>query len=673
MHRSRVMLFVALTSTALIALPLFAPPRPPGKGSWKGSTPRPKPTKTNRQTSHPYPSGVNDPFRPDPRPSETYGTEGRSAAEAKEKAERGEPLNQRETAALEDAAKNPSLSRRERARLLALILVFGYRGVPSPQDHYKRAREFHEENMPALEWSDIASGITDPSQLRAQAGRKLEEIRTAREQMRRLGGSIAQFRVSGWIPGSNASESFRKYARAAADGKNLEVSMAYADFLFACALSGAGRHQELASLRVESRPTQDGEVTQLRELTTALVRDARLRNATSVIPLVAQIGEAMRPISHELAAALPADTVAIATAHAGKEIAQLEALPEWQRAQHLPGVSGFASTKTASELYVRQNDALFALRREKQNGRVTLLEGAEAEQAFQAHCRAQIRRYSRPGFRLANLLRVEGGYRILMKDHSVRLTNAEVALLERGERLPHEHALSRAIRRDPSFVSYSHPFMARPGRHRSEADRLAFAIQRSYPEAHVFKDDLSAETENRVRAVTGFVIDDPGKVLVLKAESSFGVTDAQIVNDIASELADAGIQVEEFAEDAKAKTGERRLVVVISGHIDEKLAEFVRRVGSAGYFQGNVIVFNSCASDLNSQLVHEMNTRYGAVATYRYEGKIPAVEIQEILMKLKDTIHQQPKLEEIWKGFVREGGLNGVWNVCSLIEEASRG
>jgi hypothetical protein len=579
------------------------------------------------------------------------------------------------------------------------------------------AREFHDGYLPGGEILLSSSTLAAPHGLRDLLALHVVEIGQTREQMHTFHRGLERLRRSGWDAESSlalASETARaaeararrdangririrplsrekpppplpreieillpsdggrewkRYAHRILTGQDAAVSLAYVDFLFAGALSGAGELATLAKLKTARKPAPaESEAAQLRELTRLLVHDARLRTAKSVLPHLPELARRLvDPSVHRFAAALPGDIVTLAAKRAGKEIVALEKMPEWRRAEKLrDAIEGFTSSATTIDLYLRSADSMNLVRVDRKSGQTFLLLGEPAKGAFREHCRAQIRKYSRPGFRLANVLRAEGGYRILMADRSVRVTNAEAGQLERGERLPPKHALSRAIARDPSFVVYSHPLMAREGRYRSDADRLAFAVQRSYREARVFKDDLSDLTESRARAVNDFVIANASDVVVLKAAESFKVDDGNIINDVAEELTRSGIQVEELKTEGVTATSERaRLVIVISGHINADLAAFVRRAGEAGYFKNNIVAFNSCASELTSQLVHEINTRYGAVATYRYEGKIPAAKVQEILLELNDAIDRKPNLED-WKRFVLEKGLTGVWNICTL-------
>lgn len=580
----------------------------------------------------------------------------------------------------------------------------------------RSARELHDKYLPKQELVIPVSILAAPTSLRGVLASQVVRTREIRTQMHAFHRGLERLRGSGWdarralldaamrstevkkprstgrpevLPRSydevpplppevkrllptQAGREWQRYAHRALIGQEPAISLAYVDFLYACSLSGAREFGMLAKLEVTPAPVPSSpEATAIRELTRALINDARIRTMKSVLKVLPDLIRQLTSLPvHRLAAALPTDTAYTAITRAGKEVAALQTIPEWERATKLRNIGdGFTVTERAIGLYLRDGESMYLVRTDKESGQTSLLIGEHANAAFRDHCRAQIRKFSRPGFRLANVLRVKGGYRILMADRSISLTNTEVAGLDRGERLPPQHALSRAIARDPSFVIYSHPLMVREGRYRSDADRLAFSIQRSYSEAHVFKDDLSDLTQSRAHAVNNFVITDASDVIVLKAAGSFGVDDANIVNDVADELAKSGITVTEVSRDAAVTAPDRpRLVIVISGHIDENLAAFVRYAGEAGYFRNNIVAFNSCASNLTSQLVHEMNTRYGAVATYRYESKIPAVKVQEILMRLNEEIDQKPSLDD-WKRFVHDEGLTGVWNICMLLPQ----
>lgn len=726
MKRSSIRIFAILIVFSLIAQQVWAPPaRPAGKGGGTRGGSRGPGRGSSGIGRHPVEKRI--PFQDIlvKKVPIGYGVEKPTAeAEALQKL-----LYQKEELKLEDLLLLGQMT-------WDLKLSFEERSIiereldklkPRETEAEKLAREFHNTHFPAQEVVLSGSILAIPDSLREVLSSDVEHMREIRTQIYAFHRGVDRLRRSGWdaqralaeaseaaakttntaeatrssgppsrLPSGlrkwrkaplpplppeikkllplEAGAEWQRYAYRILSGQDSALSLAYMDFLYACALSGASEFLTLAKLEVTRKPASSNpETAMLRELTHALINDAHIRTAKSVLQHLPDLTRHINsPPVHRLAAALPTDTVQVAVARAGKEVVALEKIPEWQRSAKLRNSSeGFTATEKVIDLYLRDGESMHLVRVDRKSAQTFLLLGENANVAFRDHCQTQIRKYSRPGFRLANVLRVKGGYRVLMADRSIRLTNAEAAQLDRGERLPPEHALSRAIARDPGFVVYSHPLMAREGRYRSDADRLAFSIQRSYSEARVFKDDFSDSTESRARAVNDFVIDSASAIIVLKAADSLKVDDANIINDIVDELAKSGIAVKEISENSASISttdGHSRLVIAISGHIDESLAAFVRRAGEAGHFRNNIVVFNSCASELTSQLAHEINTRYGAIATYRYEGKIPAVKVQEILLKLNDNIDQKPRMDD-WKHFVLEEGLTGVWNICMLVQQ----
>src|SRR5207248_1419907 len=74
-----------------------------------------------------------------------------------------------------------------------------------------------------------------------------------------------------------------------------------------------------------------------------------------------------------------------------------------------------------------------------------------------------------------------------------------------------------------------------------------------------------------------------------------------------------------------------KAVIVISGHSSGQLAGFVDRLGEAGVFRDNYVVFNSCEAPLTREMIERINGLYGAAGLFGYQGKINPRHVGEIV------------------------------------------
>ena len=225
-------------------------------------------------------------------------------------------------------------------------------------------------------------------------------------------------------------------------------------------------------------------------------------------------------------------------------------------------------------------------------------------------------RHSTPDFRLVNVIRSEDRVTLQLADRSVELTADDMRSLHRGVPLPDEHALTEVLGADAPLVVYSHPLMHEGSHYLQEAEKIAFAIQDSYPTARVYRDDFDeVTTPAKVRAIEELRVKDSEWLVVLSAADSFRVEDWRVLQNRQDELEDLGVEVVRWTSGEIWKYGTDRTVVVISGHIDEAMESFVEELSQAGVLKGNYVVFASCYEDLSLTLVRRMNTTYGVVGT----------------------------------------------------------
>ena len=334
----------------------------------------------------------------------------------------------------------------------------------------------------------------------------------------------------------------------------------------------------------------------------------------------------------------------------------------------LSGVAGASDTDEHLDVYLRSSRGLSAkvLRYAKRGGRVELL---DAEPVFEAHLRSVLSRNSTADFRLVNVMRSDDSFTLQFADRSVELTADDVRSLHLGVALPNEHGLTEVLRSsDAPIVVYSHPLMHEGSHYLREAEKIAFAIQESYPTARVYRDDFDeVTTPAKVRAIEDLRVAGPERLVALIAEGSFRVEDWRVLQNAQDELEDLGVEVVRWTSGATWEQGADRTVIVISGHIDEAMERFVEELGQAGVLERNYVVFASCYEDLSSTLIRRMNTNYRAAGTFRFDGAINAHDVGAAVVDLAERLrHGQGSV-----GFaptlgraIRGARLRGVWTVC---------
>jgi len=150
--------------------------------------------------------------------------------------------------------------------------------------------------------------------------------------------------------------------------------------------------------------------------------------------------------------------------------------------------------------------------------------------------------------------------------------------------------------------------------------------------------------------------------------------DAQIqyvrtITNIREDLAKANVEIKQFKV-GMLYDGERgRAVFVITGHSSEQLVTFVRQVGEAGFFRDNYVVLNSCGVGPATALASEINTKYGAVGTFSFQGEIRASAVQNYMLDLLERLKgsEAHKFVPLLIESSRSKGLFGIFTISKLI------
>jgi hypothetical protein len=228
------------------------------------------------------------------------------------------------------------------------------------------------------------------------------------------------------------------------------------------------------------------------------------------------------------------------------------------------------------------------------------------------------------------------------------------------------------MKSDAPTVLYANPLMQYSGEGLRDADAFAFALQKSYPTASIYRDPFTSMTLEKVRALTKFTVSGPSSVTAIVAGESFRPKpdDFGIVKAIEGELKEAGIEVVEFKNNEKLQwtNPKGRALVVITAHSNEALQAFVEKLGEAGVFEDNYVLFNTCGTDLSRNLVNEINSRFKAAATFAHAGTILPETLQSSMKDLVTNLNNTNKIEfgKLLIKTFNARDLNGIWTISEL-------
>ncbi|HEX8407804.1 MAG TPA: hypothetical protein VF883_03000 [Thermoanaerobaculia bacterium] len=480
------------------------------------------------------------------------------------------------------------------------------------------------------------------------------------------------------------SPRMKLYLTRVAAGYDMRQAEAFADLVYARALLEHGRYSELIQLAdalpsLLFQPTSS-HVKQLRASVDCLGFIAKGKSG-SYDPLALFADYVMLHARQEHAGAekYSNEALDLLTKNAEKAIRNLSGMTQWQRAAKNLGIVGFADAPEHTHVFVKPASlpgkiqltkrlGFDGIRFDKKTGKVVFLTSAGAAQAFLEHCYRTTKEYSTAEFTLAAAFGYEGGYRVHASGKTFRVSAEEWAMLQAGTPLPTEHPITAHMQSQAVFALYSHPLAEGEPRFHREIDAFAFALRKAYPEARIVKDDLTKDTVAKAAQLVAHKV-KLRELVIIAADKGFRVTDWNVVNNAWVRLKDRGMNLKRFGPGDKWTDGSGKDVIVITGHSNEKLAEYVRVLGEAGVFRGNYVIFNACETPLTSRLTAEINSRYGAMGTHAYEGKIPYEGVRDMLLAIGselDAGKTELELDRWWREMVRRQQMNGVWMICRL-------
>jgi hypothetical protein len=344
----------------------------------------------------------------------------------------------------------------------------------------------------------------------------------------------------------------------------------------------------------------------------------------------------------------------------------LATVQDWERPAFLRGAVGYNVSPRFIDLYFNaiKDNSLRCIRYDKIKNTIGVLGATEAAALVAGTSLNDLRSQTGQDLRLFSIAGDKSSYTIQTSSGFIRLTSTEIASLRAGTALPADHALTQFLSGEYPVTLYSDPLMRLPNASRSGHIDFAFVLQRAYPGALIQFDDLTDATQQHSNLLWHQRITTGADVSVVTARASFNVNDWNLVANMTPLLRNAGISVTDFGPGSSWTQPAGRTVIVITGHANEQLADFIRQLGEAGVFRDNVVVFNTCQTPLSEALSHEINERYGAVGTFSYAGAIPVQSVARLLRAVIQQVNAGGGAADLWRMLTLRNGLNGAWTIC---------
>ena len=345
---------------------------------------------------------------------------------------------------------------------------------------------------------------------------------------------------------------------------------------------------------------------------------------------------------------------------------QLTRLSDWKLKEVLneyPELVGYASSDEFIDLYLA-GSRVYLVRVERSTGEASVYDEKMAGTILRQYSASEIEKNSSEAANLINVLPIGGRFKLASATTEIVLTPAEVRKLKRGLPLPASHPLSEMLSSSRPTVVWSNPLIRKSGYALNRTESFIHLIQKSFPGAAFFLDDYRRdETEKKAVQLNSFRVEKPEDVYAVIDQS---LKDDNVINNLASELTAAKINIIRYYPGLKWTGGKGKAVFVITGHISKELANVIRQLGEDGYFKGNFVVINSCRTKLTNELVSEINGRFGGVATLQHKGAIRPLDVEQFLVALSERVGEQKEFRRIIAEALNQNKLPAVWMICKL-------
>lgn len=233
------------------------------------------------------------------------------------------------------------------------------------------------------------------------------------------------------------------------------------------------------------------------------------------------------------------------------------------------------------------------------------------------------------------------------------------------------------ITEDPeiNFIIYRDALTRRPVRFGSSLREGSFTdpiqlirlFRERYQGKRFLLDDETDIAKKNLAAIKP--IKRPGEVGLLIPEKSFPVKDFGLIGRIKANLSAAGIVLIETPQQMVPIPN----VLIVSGHNDDALIEYLTGLGEQGLLKDKVILLNTCYADGNPNLLHDIIQKYEPKAVYLHTQKISDVALDPVLKNLGSMLKEiETKGDTIHPADLFEKAINRTLMDKSLPERQLR-
>ena len=293
------------------------------------------------------------------------------------------------------------------------------------------------------------------------------------------------------------------------------------------------------------------------------------------------------------------------------------------------------------------------------------------EELAKRETRAELAKLSTKEMNLFSISASDQGFEVFFGKGSAQVSKQDIDQMQKGTPLDPNHPLTKMLNAEEqgAFVLYTEKS---EGTSLKDADRLVFAMQKAYPNKHIYRDPYSAATGDLAAKLNALRVSSPRDFVAVIAGDSFNATDWNILQNILPDLKAKGLEKGIKVQKGQVpvwKGGTGKAVIVITGHIDEQLVAFVHELGKAGYYRDNYIILNSCNEPATRTLASSIVKDYGAVGAFCYDSKIKAASVESFMLDLIETVRKgiDKRFVDLMNSTIRKHNLNGVWTLSRVL------
>jgi hypothetical protein len=345
--------------------------------------------------------------------------------------------------------------------------------------------------------------------------------------------------------------------------------------------------------------------------------------------------------------------------------------------------------KNQVDMFIKAGSVVGSLAIDKESGTATLYAGLDCRNDFEGHLNLLERALPKGKERFALSALVKAGDRYVLTVNQlghVYIDEQEFSQLMDGKSVGGKDssendggfnaAISKLIQTKTSLVLWSHPMMQKSGQAREATMKFAHALGRAYPDLNVVIDDPNPRVPLLAEKIAQLPI--PAKNIYVVIDRQYSVKFQGALADDADELRKQvgrdNVVFFDGNEPSLPPSADERAVIVITGHSDSALEAFIDRLAEKGYLRNNLVVLQSCGSELSPRLVSKINNKYGAAGTFHYPDKILE---DDALQHTKEVLRAATSASTAFGRIVRDRAakppkawgraMEGVWTICEAL------